>query len=88
MATTEKPEDGHARKKDIDLTYPDDPPTNDHLYILLGCLFAGFWIFLCVACALCYKCKQRRGEEISKMTYAIYPDTFIKLFESNFNPFV
>jgi len=62
VATTEKPDDDHIRKKETELIIPDDPPpANDNLYLLLGCLFVGFWIFVCVACALCYKCKQRRG---------------------------
>jgi hypothetical protein len=63
VATTEKPDDDRFRKKQqTELVIPDEPPSsNDHLYLLLGCLFAGFWIFLCIACALCYKCKQKRG---------------------------
>jgi len=67
LATTEKPNDEDLRKnKDIELIYTEDPPpTNDHLYVLLGCLFAGFWIIMCIACALCYKCKQKRGMDKS-----------------------
>ncbi|CAG7724534.1 unnamed protein product, partial [Allacma fusca] len=68
VPTTEKPEDDRNRKKQTEIIIPDDvpPPANDHLYLLLGCLFAGFWVFLCIACALCYRCKQKRAEEEAK----------------------
>lgn len=71
-ATTERPDEG--RKKQPELIIPEDepPPSNDHLYLLFGCLFAGFWVFLFVACVLCYKCKQKRGthQELLLVSFA------------------
>jgi len=67
IASTEKPDIDYG-KKETELVIPDDEPlpNNDRLYLLLGCLFVGFWIILCIACAFCYKCKQRRAEEDAK----------------------
>lgn len=68
--STEKP-DPDLIAKDKELLPEDDiPPSNDHLYVLLGSLFIGFWVVLCVSCALCYKCKQRRGN-YSQTNYSL-----------------
>lgn len=61
-ATTERP-DYDVRHREEELIIPEDEPPNQqqHLYLLIGCLFVGFWVFICMGCAICYRCKQRRG---------------------------
>jgi len=64
VATTEMPDYDNGKHREDEIIIPDEPiPTHDNLYMVMGCLFVGFWIIVCLGCAICYRCKQRRGEE-------------------------
>lgn len=61
-ASTERPDYENGRHREEEIIIPDEPPpSNEHLYLLMGCLFVGFWVFICLGCTVCYRCKQKRG---------------------------